>query len=146
MNGDAVVAVLNALLAAEQQSIAPRLFESTVFVSDASTGAARLAERLVAQSNSTQSALAERIIDLGGEPRLRSGNSMSADLHYLEVHAVLPRVIADYRRLIETYREAGERIGNDSGGSALVARLTTAHEEELHSLEELAEHTGQHFA
>ncbi len=138
MTDEAVVAVLNALLAAEQQAIAPRLFESAVFVSGASIAEVRLAERLVAQSRSNQSALAGLILELGGEPGPRCGNSMSGDLHYLEVHSVLPRVIADYRRLLEKYRVADTRVGGESASAALVSRLTAIHDHELQSLTALA--------
>jgi len=139
MTEEAVVAVLNALLAAEQQAIAPRLFESVVFVSDASIAEVRLAERLVAQSRSNQAALAGRILDLGGEPGPRCGNSASGDLHYLEVHSVLPRVIADYHRLMDKYRSGTARVSGDPASAALVARLTAIHEHELQSLTDLIE-------
>ena len=139
MTDEAVVSVLNALLAAEQQAVGPRLFESTVFVSGASIGAVRVAERLVAQSRSNQSALAGRILELGGEPAPRRGNTTSGDLHYLEVHSVLPRVIADHHGLLAKYRLANARVGGDSASAALVLRLTTVHEHELQSLTDLAE-------
>ncbi len=139
MTDEAVVAVLNALLAVEQQAVAPRLFESDVFVSGASVDKVRLAERLVAQSRSNQSALAGLILELGGEPGPRCGNTMSGDLHYLEVHAVLPRVIADYGRLLDKYRLAAARVSGDSASASLVSRLTAVHEQELQSLTALAE-------
>ncbi len=138
MTDEAVVSVLNALLAAEQQAIAPRLFESGVFVSGASIAEVRLAERLVAQSRSNQSALAGLILELGGEPGPRCGNTMSADLHYLEVRSVLPRVITDYRRLLDKYRLAHARVSGDSASAALVSRLTAVHEHELQSLTAVA--------
>ncbi len=143
MTDDRVVAVLGALLAAEQQSLAPRLFESTVFVSGASIAAVRVAERLVAQSRSNQSALAERILELGGEPGPRCGNTTSGDLHYLEVHSVLPRVIADRHQLLAKYRLANARVGDDSASAALVSRLTSVHEHELQSLTELTDATAK---
>jgi len=138
MTDEGVVAVLNALLAAEQQAIAPRLLESTVFVSGAAVSEVRLAERLMAQSRSNQSALADRILELGGEPGPRRNNSASGDLHYLDVHAVLPRVIEDYRRLLGKYRVAGKRLGDDVASTALVTRLTNVHEHELEMLTQLA--------
>jgi len=138
MTEEAVVAVLNALLAAEQQAIAPRLFESTVFVAGASIAEVRLAERLVAQSRSNQAALADRILELGGEPGPRRGNPTSGDLHYLEVHSVLPRVIADYRRLLEKYRLAGPHVSGDPESATLVSRLTNVHEHEFEMLTQLA--------
>lgn len=139
MTEEAVANVLNALLAAEQQAIAPRLFESEVFVSGASVAEVRLAERLVAQSRSNQAALAGRILDLGGEPGPRCGNTTSGDLHYLEIHSVLPRVIADYSRLVNKYRLAVARVAGDTASAALVTRLTAVHEHELQSLTALTE-------
>ena len=56
MTDEAVVAVLNALLAVEQQAVAPRLFESDVFVSGASVAAVRLAERVVSGNGAARPA------------------------------------------------------------------------------------------
>lgn len=137
MSDESVAAALNALLAAEQRAIAPRLFESTVFVSNASVTVAQLARRLASVSRSNQQALADQVISLGGVPALRRGDARSADLHYQELRAIVPRLVADYGRLVEQYRTAGPRVASDPASSALVARLLAVLDQELQALKDL---------
>ena len=137
MSEESVAAALNTLLAAEQQLLANRLFESTVFVSNASVTAAQLTARLAAQSRLNQEALAQRIIALGAMPALRRGDTRSADLHYQELRAVLPRLVADYERLVERYRAVGAPVSEDPESSRLVARVLAVLDQELRSLKDL---------
>lgn len=143
MSDESVAAALNALLAAEQRAIAPRLFESTVFVSNASVAVAQLARRLASVSRSNQQALADQVMALGGAPVLRRGDARSADLHYQELRAIVPRLIADYEHLVEQYRAAGPLVSSDPASSALVARLLAVLDQELQALKDLgdASHT-----
>lgn len=134
MSAESVLAVLNELLASEQRAIAPRLFESTVFVSSSSVAVAELADQMKQQSERCQLVLAGRIRSLDGEPRLRCGNVTSADLHFQDLHCVLPRLITDQQRLVAKYRSAGERLGGDAETAALVSRFLEAHERELEAL------------
>jgi len=138
MSDEPVVDVLNALLAGEQQSLAPRLFESTVFVSNASVAAVQIARRLSALSRANQQALAERVIALGGTPVIRRGNVRSADLHYQELRAIVPRLLNDHERLAELYRVAGEHVSGDAESAKLVARLLAGLDQELQALRDLA--------
>lgn len=134
MSAETIIAVLNELLAAEQQAIAPRLFESTLFVSSASVTLAQLADRMRGQSVECQRALADCVSRLGGEPGLRCGSLESADLHFQELHRVLPRLMADHERLIAKYRSAIGRVADDEPSAAVVSRFLSAHEQELRSL------------
>ncbi len=134
MSAETVIAVLNELLAAEQQALAPRLFESTPFVSSASVSLAQLADRMRAQSAQCQQALADCVTRLGGEPGLRCGNLESADLHFQELYRVLPRLMADHERLIAKYRLACERVAGDEASASIVSRFLSVHEQELQSL------------
>ncbi len=134
MSQQTVLAVLNELLAAEQRAIAPRLFESIVYVSSPSVVMAQLADQMLAQSTTCQRALAGRVSRLGGEPRLRCGSLESADLHFQELHRVLPRLMADHERLVAKYRAAGERVSDDTETAEMVSRFLLAHERELDAL------------
>jgi len=138
MNDAVVIEVLNELLAAEQRAIAPRLFEADVFVSSASVAVAQLADQMAAQSAACQRTLAECVSRLGGEPRLRSGSLRSADLHFQELHHMLPRLIDDHGRLVAKYRAAGARLGDDPASAAMVARFLQAHEQVLDALTKMA--------
>lgn len=135
---NSMVDVLNGLLAAEQRAITPRLFESTVFVSRASIRDERLASRLTEANASNGARLAGLIVERGGTPAPRQPDVMTADLHYLDLHFVLPRLIADHERLLALYRAASSKLASDRQAAELVARITADHERELSDLRTLA--------
>ena len=137
-----IVDVLNSLLAAEQRAITPRLFESTVFVSRASIRDERLASRLTEANASNGARLAGLIVERGGTPAPRQPDVMTADLHYLDLHFVLPRLIADHERLLNRYRDAATRLGGDRQAAELVARITADHEREVADLRALLSSSG----
>ncbi|MDO8629360.1 MAG: hypothetical protein Q7R41_02605, partial [Phycisphaerales bacterium] len=99
MNDAPLIAVLNELLAAEQQNLAPRLFESTLFVSRLDVEAYDVVRAMAQACREHCAALTELILEFGGQPAPRTGDVTTADLHFLELHYVLPRLIADQRFL-----------------------------------------------
>jgi len=134
MNAPSVLSVLNELLTRESQSLAPRLFESTVFVSRLSV-ADHLAAQRIAEANARHgSALAGLITDLGGVPGPRTGNVLTADLHFQELHYVLPRLIANHEALIASYRLAAQRVTGEPTAVKLLAEILSQHEHELADL------------
>jgi hypothetical protein len=137
MNDAPRIAVLNELLAAEQQNLAPRLFESTLFVSRLDVEAYDVVRAMAQACREHCAALTELILDLGGQPAPRIGDVTTADLHFLELHYVLPRLIADQRFLEHKYAIAAPRLAADPGVAALVSRVLDRHRRDLGRIQSL---------
>ncbi len=137
MNAPSILSVLNELLTRESQSLAPRLFESTVFVSRLSVAGHMAAQRIAEANARHGSALAALIAELGGVPEPRMGNVLTADLHFQEMHYVLPRLIANHEALIASYRLAAQRVTSEPAAVKLVSEILSTHERELSELHAL---------
>ena len=127
MNAQNTIGVLNELLASEQSSLALRLLESTVFVSQLSVEDLSTVKRMARASEEHGAKLADLIIQLGGVPGLRVGDTRSADLHYQELHRALPRLVSDREALVKKYERAAEFVAADPRAARLVAELLGGH-------------------
>jgi len=134
---EATVVILNELLVSEQRSLASRLFDSTLFVSRLSLPAQAIFRRMAEAARDHGAALTELIRDLGGMPDPRSSDASTADLHFLELHYVLPRLAADQERLVRKYVLAAQRVPRESRGVGLITRILERHQEDLKRLREL---------
>lgn len=146
MDAPGVVAILNELLGREQRAIAPRLFESTVFVSRLSLAGNAWTQRVVRASLEHRGALARLIQELGGELDPRRGDLWTADLHFQELRRVLPRIERDYVGLIGAYEVAAARIGSVARASSLVGTIRESHTAELAELRDLLRSDSTVFA
>lgn len=136
-----VIAVLNELLAAEQQNIAPRLFESTLFVSRLDVEAYDMACAMAQACREHCAALTELILDLGGQPAPRPADTSTADLHFLELHYVLPRLIADQQALERKYAFAAPRVAAEPRAAVLIGRILERHRRDLAQIQSLGVRT-----
>lgn len=132
------LAVLNELLLREECSLPYRFVESTLFVSSASLDDLDVLRSMVAASKEHAARLVSVMADLGGTPAPRVGDLATADLHFQELHRVLPRLIADQERLVEAYRIAAGRVGPHPRATALVGEIIQRHEADLDALRGLA--------
>ncbi len=137
MDADSVIDALNEVLSCEQRSLAPRLFESTVFISRLSVDSWRVAESMLHSSHDHQAALTGLIGELGGVPGLRPCDVTTGDLHFQELRCVLPRLIASQEKLVASCRSVVERLGPDPRAVELVNSILARHEGDLASLREL---------
>ncbi|MFH1108615.1 MAG: hypothetical protein V1790_05385 [Planctomycetota bacterium] len=138
MDRGLVVAILNELLTLEQRSLAPRLLESTVFVSDLSVAAFSLVQRMAHATGDHTAALTKLVLDSGGSPGPRSSSVATADLHFQELQHVLPRLIADQQALIRKYAIAAQRLADEPHALALATRILQRHQQDLERLHELS--------
>ncbi len=136
-NDTPVIVVLNELLAAEQQNLAPRLFESTLFVSRLDVEAYDVVRAMAQACREHCAALTELILDLGGQPAPRTGDVTTADLHFLELRHLLPRLIADQQTLERKYAVAAPRVAAQPRATALVIRVLDRHQRDLQQLRTL---------
>ena len=130
----AVIAVLNELLAVEQQSLALRLFESTMFLSRLDVGAYDVVQSMADAARDHGGALTKLILELGGEPAPRAGDVTTADLHFLELHYVLPRLISEQQRIERFCSATASRVAAIPRCAALIARILDRHQRDLAKL------------
>jgi len=80
--------------------------------------------------------LSEVILALDGVPGVRLGDVHTADLHYQELHRVLPRLTVDLENLIQKYALAVDRIAEEPLAANVVTRILKGHKQELASLQQ----------
>ena len=134
-----VVSILNQLLAAEARTLVPRLAEAGPFVSWASADEQALVRRLVADEREHQAALVDCILSADGVPAPVTANPDTARLHFLDLHALLPRILADKQRLVGLYRAAEAQLDPGSDAHRLAQQLAAAQRDHLARLQQLAE-------
>jgi hypothetical protein len=107
---DVTVEILNELLQAQAASLLPRLSEATPFISWAEADEIALVRRLIAEERAHQAELGACIASAGGALTPVLGDITSADVHYLALDFLLPRIIADKARLARVYEAAASRL------------------------------------
>ena len=143
---DSVIDALNEVLSCEQRALAPRLFESTVFISRLSVDSWRVAESMVHSNHAHQAALTGLIGELGGVPGLRPCDVMTGDLHFQELRRVLPRLISSQEKLVVACRSVLERLGSQPRAVELVTSILARHQGDLESLRDLHDAVPQELA
>ncbi len=131
------VDLLNALLDAETRSLLTRLGEAAPFVSWTAADEQALIEDLVEEQRQLEAALAECILGLAGSPTAGSADLTTADLHFVELHHLMPRLVADQDRLVHAYEVADERVDADCDVGRLICRSRQTHEHQRARLREL---------
>ena len=131
------VDLLNALLDAETRSLLARLSESAPFVSWAAADEQTLFEDLVEEQRQLKAALAECILSLAGSPAVGGANLTTDDLHFVELHYAMPRLVADQDQLVRACEMAAERVDADCDAGRLIAETRQTHEHHLVRLREL---------
>lgn len=137
MDRTETIAILNELLGREQRSIAPRLFESTIFLTEASLPGFDWARRAARDQADNVAALSELIVELSGEPAPKQGNLATADLHFQELPALVPRLLHDLDGLVKVFRVALGRLAGEPKAATLVSRILAVHEAECASLQSI---------
>ena len=139
MDTQAIVDILNELLAFEQRNMVPRVLESTVFISRLSVETMNVVQEMARASAENGAWLADAIRELGGVvggPRMT--DTTSADLHYQDLHHVLPRLVADREALLHRYELVARRMGAEPRAVEAVQRILRRHQEELARLQQIA--------
>ena len=131
------VDLLNALLDAETRSLLARLGEAAPFVSWTAADEQALVEDLVEEQQQLKAALAECILSLAGSPTAGGADLTMGDLHYVELHHLMPRLVADQDRLVRACEVAAERVDADCDAGRLIGETRQTHEQHLDRLREL---------
>lgn len=131
MDSQQTISILNELIRAEQAGIAPRLLESTVFVSRASVQVSDLVHRITRCGTENFETLSKLVIARGGSPALRGGDLRSADLHFQEISSTLPRLVEGETSLVFKYEQAANHLTHDAELTSIVTRLGEGHRDAL---------------
>jgi len=136
MEPSPVIDTLNALRRAEATSLLARLAEAGVFIGHGPPAAQADLQRMIDEEAEHISRLDEAVLDMAGNLAPCAGDIRSANLHYLALEAVLPRVLADQRRLAEAFEAAAPRVAG-SLAAATVARIAASHRDHARRLDQL---------
>lgn len=123
MSSQVAINILNDLLAAESRSLLPRLGESIVFVSAASAQEQRQVERMTDAGREHLAWLIDAMRNLGGEPFPVHADIHTGDIHFLELHHVLPRVLKAEEQLLTAFESAAADLGSTALAASAVARI-----------------------
>lgn len=137
MDRSCTVDILNELLAFEQQNLAGRLLESTVFVTAPSIDDWNVVRQIAQASCEHEGWLAEKILALDGVPGLRFGSTNTANLHYQELGRALPRLVAWCENAVDTHMLAAKRVDAEPQAQQVVSRILARHQQALMSVRQL---------
>ena len=100
--------ILNQLFTAERRSPLPRLAEMGVFVTWALAREIEQVRRMVREEAVHQAWLLEAAEDCGGGLAPAGPDVTTANLHYLDLQAVMPRVLDGLEKLVRLYTDAAQ--------------------------------------
>lgn len=138
MNPSPAVDVLDELLAAESRSLIRHLDSSTVFVSWASADDAAAVQAMVVEDRQHADLLTRTIQELNGDPSPLGYDAAAAGVHYLELHTLLPQVVAGEEALAARFEDAVARVADEPRAAEVVARLLECHRSRADRLRALA--------
>ncbi|MFO0973558.1 MAG: hypothetical protein U1A27_08990 [Phycisphaerae bacterium] len=138
---DAIEA-LNAALAAVCHSTLPHLATAEAFVSWLSVEEQALLGAMVRDEESQRRELAAAILELGGEPRATPPATSAAELHYLDLRYVVPRLVADKRRLAAELERVASRTADEPRAAAALGRVLQSQREQAAHLSRMAASRG----
>lgn len=141
MDADRIIEVLCELHTLQGRCLASRLVESTAFVSGSAVEEMILVRRLADDGRKHAAELASRIIEFDGVPPLPTGDVTSAELHFLDLRSVLPRLLADGEALAGAYAAAAQRLADEPEIAGMVTRMLGVQREHVNALRALC-HNG----
>lgn len=134
MSTPAIIATLNQMLDIEQQSLALRVHESNPYVSLSEVAVNNAVRSMALHARSHREALSEMILDLGGQPVPRRANIETANLHYLDLFAVVPLLLESHEKVVAQYKQLTPRLAGHKPAADLAARILARHESDLETL------------
>ena len=126
-NRTRVCDILNELLAAEELDLLPRLTECTTFVSSADVSEFEAVRRMADEQKANTARLAQVLIDLDEEPRPCVRDITSANFHYMELPALLPRVQAREEQIAAQYEAALAQLNECKEVARVVGEIGARH-------------------
>jgi hypothetical protein len=137
MASDTVVRTIDTLLAVEGGSLLLRLEHAGAYVPHSESDLANALQEMVDEEKEHRRKLVDLLDEFGATPGPRRVHSYPADVHYNQLHVLLPRFIADKKRLIGEYEAGAALVVSEPKATDLVASILASHRRHLARLEEL---------
>ena len=139
------VDILNDLYAAERRSLLPRLTEMNNFLSWVSAADLEVIKGMIAEELEHEAWLIEIIEACGGSVYPVSADLATANLHFLELHTLLPQILDSVRFLADLYdRASATQPSMNAEGTRVVSTISRRHHHHLQELQQLHHRfTGQ---
>ena len=138
MNPSPAVDILDELLAAESRSLIRHLGSLNVFISWASADDAEAVQAMVVEDAQHADLLTKTILELNGNPSPLGYDPAAAGMHYLELHTLLPQVVAGEELLVARYEDSVGTVADEPAAAEVVARLLARHRSRADRLRTLA--------
>ncbi len=129
--------ILNLLHEAEMSSLLARLPELNLSVSWSSAEQFEVVKRLVADAREHRQWLIDAIEAAGSGVWPVTLDPRTANLHYLSLESIMPRLILDLRRLGQAYSDAMKQKPLTSEGAELIARIGPRYQTYLQQLQKM---------
>lgn len=108
---------------AECRSLIGHLPHSSPFVSWLAVPEQAVVRRIVDDEARHERELVDLMLELDGFPPPAIRGTETGAIAYLDIRALLPRIIADKRRLLAAYEANAPRLAGDKRASALVSDI-----------------------
>jgi hypothetical protein len=105
-----------------------------MFLTSAGSEEVEAIHRMMSEEKAHASAIAELMLELGQAPRPAPPDVHAGDLHYLEVHYLLPILTRAKEALVAAHASARTRLAGSPRALELVTRLEGAQRRHLDSL------------
>ena len=141
MANERAVEILNRLLLAEYESVAPRLAQADPYVSLPSSEDRAVVANMLRDVASHERELTGMILSLRGSPVTRRFSTDSGGMHYVRLSHLMPSVLANMKQLISLYESALGATGSREA-DALVSRILDNYRRHFAGLERLHANIG----
>jgi hypothetical protein len=138
MSHTVLASTLQRLCHAEQTSLISRLAESVVFVSWASADDADLLRRMVAEEHEHVVWMVELLDTIGESLTPFRPDAQSTSLHFLELHFLMPQVLAIKEQMIAEYSRSAGGVSYHPEAGDLIRRITARHDSHLSLLKQMS--------
>ena len=122
---------------AECRSLIGHLPNSSPFISWLAVSEQAVVRRIVDDEARHERELVDLMLELDGFPPPAIRGTETGAIAYLDLIALLPRIIADKRRLLAAYEANAPRLAADKRASSLIARILDDERRHLADLQKI---------
>jgi hypothetical protein len=134
MTDENVVKVVDNLYAIQGTSLLTRAANSAPYITSGVTTQAHALRAMVADEERHLQQLADLLNELDATPGPRLVRAADADLHYVKVQTLIPRLIRDKQRLVAEFEHAADEVAPDPRAANIVTQITSDHRRHLEEL------------
>lgn len=133
------IEALHRLFTAEFRCPTARWRQATPYIEWNDTHEETAIRAIAAEDREHLAWLAELLLARGSSPPPASYATDTAHIHYVQLQALLPRLIRAERELIAAYQSAGAALADDPEAARRVSEITGQHTRHLETLQRLSQ-------